>query len=269
MYFPKFTDWPRVNPPACIFPMEGANLEKVIAAEKATIAEITAVLEKDADSVAAIIIETVMGEGGDNQFRPEFFRELRRLADKYSVFLIFDEVQCGMGLTGKMWAWQHFGVVPDAVCFGKKSQVCGFMCTSRVDEVPDNVFHVCSRINSTWGGNLTDMVRAQRILEIMEEDNLVAHVAQFGKYFLEKLLAIQQKHPKLLSNTRGLGFMCAFDFPNGDLRAKFRQLCQDKLMLVLTCGSHSIRFRPSLITTQEDIDTCIKIINEVLDEMDK
>jgi L-lysine 6-transaminase len=269
MYFPKFADWPRIDPPACIFPLEGENLQKVIAAEQRAVSEITDILEKDADGVAAIILETIMGEGGDNQFRPEFLRELRRLADKYSVFLIFDEVQCGMGLTGKMWAWQNFGVVPDAVCFGKKSQVCGFMCTARVDEVPDNVFKVCSRINSTWGGNLTDMVRAQRVLEIIEEDGLVANVERVGKYFLDKLRDVQAKYPKLVSNSRGIGFMCAFDLPNAELRNKFRQLCHDKLMVVLPCGTHSIRFRPSLITTQQDVDICMKITHEVFDEMSK
>jgi len=268
-YFPKFASWPRIDPPACIFPLEGENLQKTIAAEKKAVDEITAVLEKDADDVAAILIETVQGEGGDSQFRKEFLQELRRLADKYSVFLIFDEVQCGMALTGKMWAWQNYGVVPDAVCFGKKAQVCGFMCTSRVDEVPDNVFKCCSRINSTWGGNLTDMVRAQRILEIIEEDHLAENAAAMGKYFLEQLHMVQAKHPKLISNARGIGLMCAFDLPEPALRNKLRETCQEKGLMVLPCGPRSIRFRPSLVTTKEDIDAGIKVILEVLAEMDK
>lgn len=268
-YFPKFASWPRIDPPACIFPLVGENLAKTVAAERKAVDEITAILEKDADDVAAIIIETIQGEGGDNQFRAEFFRELRRLADKYGVFLIFDEVQCGMGLTGKLWAWQNFGVVPDAATFGKKAQVCGFMCTPRVDEVPDNVFKVCSRINSTWGGNLADMVRAQRILEIIEEEHLIDNAEKVGKYFLAKLLEVQAKHPKLISNARGLGLMCAFDLPNPDIRGKLRLLCQDKLLFVLGCGVRSIRFRPSLITTTADVDLAIKIILDVLTEMDK
>lgn len=269
MYFPKFGSWPRIDPPACIFPMEGDNLSKVIAAEKKAVDDITAVLEKDADDVAAILIETVMGEGGDNQFRPEFLRELRRLSDKYGVFLIFDEVQCGMGMTGKMWAWQHYGVVPDAVCFGKKAQVCGFMATNRVDEIPDNVFKVCSRINSTWGGNLTDMVRAQRILEIIEEEDLCGNVERVGKYFLEKLKEVQAKHPKLISNARGIGFMCAFDLPTPELRNHFRVTCLDKNVFVLPCGTRSIRFRPALVATKEDIDAGLKCVLDVLAVMDK
>lgn len=264
-YFPKF-DWPRINSPACIFPMEGENLRKVEEAERQSVADITAVLEKDGDDIAAILIETVQGEGGDNIYRAEFLRELRRLADKYEVLLIFDEVQCGMGITGKMWAWQNYGVVPDAFCFGKKAQVCGFVATKRVDDVPDNVFNKCSRINSTWGGNLTDMVRSQKILEIIEEENLVENAKKAGDYLQQKLREIQAKFPKIISNARGVGLFCAFDLPNTELRGKLHKACQEKGMMVLPCGPRSIRFRPSLTTTNEQVDTAGKIICDCLAE---
>lgn len=158
--------------------------------EKRALTLAEAYLQADADDIAGIIIETVQGEGGDNHFRPEFMAALRHLADKYDVMLIFDEVQCGVGLTGKMWAWQHLGVCPDMVCFGKKAQVCGFMSTSRIDNVKDNVFVLSSRINSTWGGSIADMVRATKIYEIIEEEHLVENSAVVGAYLLNKLLEV-------------------------------------------------------------------------------
>ncbi len=97
---------------------------------------------------------------------------MRELCDEYDALLIFDEVQTGCGMTGTPWAYQQLGVAPDVVAFGKKTQVCGVMAGRRVDEIADNVFAVSSRINSTWGGNLADMVRSRRILEVIEADEL-------------------------------------------------------------------------------------------------
>jgi len=149
-YFPKF-DWPRIENPKITFPLED-HLDEVVAAEKRAIQAIEKVLSEEGDDIAAIIIEPIQGEGGDNHFRPEFFKELRRIADENEVILIFDEVQTGVGVTGKMWCHQHFGVEPDIMAFGKKTQVCGIMASDKINEV-DSVFKVSSRINSTWGGN--------------------------------------------------------------------------------------------------------------------
>ena len=109
---------------------------------------------------------------------------MRELCDEYDVLLIFDEVQTGCGLTGTAWAYQQLGVDSRLVAFGKKTQVCGVMAGRRVDEVADNVFAVSSRINSTWGGNLTDMVRARRVLEVIEADGLFGRAAVNGRYLL-------------------------------------------------------------------------------------
>ena len=97
---------------------------------------------------------------------------MQALCREFDALFVLDEVQTGVGLTGTAWAYQQLGVTPDVVAFGKKTQVCGVMAGGRVDEVPDNVFAVSSRINSTWGGNLTDMVRSRRILEVIERDGL-------------------------------------------------------------------------------------------------
>ncbi len=121
---------------------------------------------------------------------------------------MLDEVQTGCGMTGSAWAYQQLGLQPDVVAFGKKLQVCGIMAGGRVDEVPDNVFQVSSRINSTWGGNLTDMVRSRRYLEVIEADGLIERAALLGKRLLDDLGAVPG-----IDNVRGRGLFVAFDLP--------------------------------------------------------
>src|SRR5262249_40429279 len=110
--FPKF-DWPRIPCPNIEFPLEGARLAAVDGAERAAILAAEAAFDRAPDDIAAIVIEPIQGEGGDNHFRPAFFRELRRLADEREAMLVYDEVQTGLGLTGRWWAYQHHGVLPD------------------------------------------------------------------------------------------------------------------------------------------------------------
>ena len=217
-YYPKF-DWPRITNPKAIFPID-KNLEQIIASENKAITEINEAIKNNPDDIAVIIIEPIQGEGGDNLFRKEFFLKLRDIADENEIMLMFDEVQTGFGLTGKFWASDYY-VKPDIISFGKKAQVCGIMVSERVDEIENNCFNVSSRINSTWGGNLTDMVRSKRILEIIEEEKLVENARLQGDYLLENLHKIQDDFPSLISNARGLGLMCSFDLPDGETRNKF------------------------------------------------
>jgi len=267
LYFPLFTDWPRVENPKALFPLVGRNLQLTQEAERRSIAQIKEIFDREAVDIAAIILEPVQGEGGDNHFRPEFWQELRKLADAYDVLLIADEVQCGMGVTGKMWAYQYLGAVPDIICFGKKAQVCGIMTTARIDEVPDNVFKVSSRINSTWGGNLVDMARSRRFLEIIEEDKLVENSAKVGAYLLSKLEGLQKDFPHLVSNARGKGLLCAFDVPTPDDCAKVKRLAYDREILLISCGTRTIRFRPVLDTPKEDVDIVIGALQEIFKAM--
>jgi L-lysine 6-transaminase len=216
-------------------------IEKEDFAEK-QIREVLA--EKSAD-IAAIIIEPIQGEGGDNHFRGEFLQKLRSICDENEALLIFDEVQCGMGITGKNWCCQHFGVLPDLLTFGKKAQVCGVMAGPRLDEVKDNCFRLPSRISSTWGGNFTDYVRSTHYLRIIEEENLVENSRRVGEKFLAELEALALKHP-ILSAIRGRGLMLAFDLPNTALRDAFWKGAYELGLLVVRCGERSIRLRPVL-----------------------
>jgi L-lysine 6-transaminase len=173
--------------------------------------------------------------------------------------LIFDEVQTGIGLTGRMWCFEHFGVVPDLLSFGKKAQVAGFLAGPRVDEVPENVFHVPSRINSTWGGNLTDMIRATRYLEIIEEERLVENAETVGAYFMDRLTEWAARRPRV-SNVRGRGLMIAFDLPDGEIRSKLRKKVMENGAIILPCGARSLRLRPHLDFCRADVDRAMEIL---------
>jgi len=262
--FPKFA-WPRVLNPAVRYPLNEENLARVIADEETSIGQIKQAFNEYKDDIAAIIIEAIQGEGGDNHFRGEFFRALRELADENEAMLIIDEVQTGVGMTGKMWAHQHF-VEPDMIAFGKKMQVCGFLCGRRIEEIPDNVFQVSGRLNSTWGGNLVDMVRAQKFLEIIEEENLVENARRQGEHLLGALHRLAEEFPAV-SNIRGLGLFAAFDMPDSDTRTKVRTACLNKGLIILPSGERSIRFRPPLNVRGEEIDAGVAIIAKVLREL--
>ena len=262
-YFPKF-NWPRITNPKILFPFNEVNLDKVVALENQAIDEIKAAIHECGDDIAAMIIEPIQGEGGDNHFRKEFFQKLRTVADESDILLIFDEVQTGIGLTGKMWCYEHFGVNPDMLVFGKKTQVCGFLCSKRIDEVDDNVFHESGRLNSTWGGNLVDMVRFRKYLEIIVTDKLIENTCKVGEYFLTELLQLEDEFDTIVSRVRGRGFMIAFDLPNSEIRNQFLSKTYENGLIALPSGERSIRFRPSLNLPGELVDETLRILRESL-----
>ena len=259
--FAKF-DWPRVSCPYIDFSLPESEREKnVIAREKMAEQEIQAWIAKRNIDLCAIIIEPIQGEGGDNHFRGEWLRKLRAICDENEILLIFDEVQCGMGVTGKTWCLQHFGVLPDLMAFGKKAQVCGIMAGPRLDEVEDNAIRLPSRLNSTWGGNLTDMVRSTHYMHIIEQEFLVENAAKVGAYFLEQLRELQQYEPNI-SAVRGRGLFIAFDLPDSDTRERFWKGLFDLGVLTLRSGERSIRFRPALDITAPIVDEAMDLMRQ-------
>ena len=262
-YFPKF-DWPRVSTPK--IRDEHGTGETVEAREARTVQEIEAAFAAHPHDVAAILLEPIQGEGGDNHFRPAFLQALRDLADEHEALLIFDEVQTGVGLTGAFWAWQGLGVVPDVIAFGKKTQVCGILAGPRVDEVEDNVFQKSSRINSTWGGNLVDMVRFDRILEIIEAEDLVANAWRQGEHLLDRLTAMAERFDGVVRFPRGRGLMCAFDLPSAEVRNAVVNRAFEDGAIVLGCGARTIRFRPALTVTRDALDQGLDIVERAVEK---
>ena len=261
-YFPKF-DWPRIDNPKLRFPID----DDVEQRERAAIDQAKQFLVERKDDIAAFIMEPIQGEGGDNHFRPEFFKAIRQLCDENEMLLIFDEVQSGVGITGKMWAFEHYGVVPDLFCFGKKTQVCGFVSNDRIFDIDDNVFKVSSRINSTWGGNLTDMVRAQRYFEVIDEENLVDNAARVGAYFVGELRRFSEQFPQLVTNVRGRGLMAAFDLPSGEVRDAALKGFMANDVMVLASGHRSARFRPPLNLSIEEAAEGIRRMERALEQL--
>ncbi len=266
-FFPRF-DWPRVTNPKLRFPLTDEVLADVIKAEEHSLAQIKQAFIDAPNEIAAIIIEPIQGEGGDNHFRNEFLKQLKDIAHENHALLIFDEVQTGMGLTGSWWAHEQMDVTPDIMCFGKKMQVCGILVGPKIDEEPDNVFHVSSRINSTWGGNLVDMARATRYLEIINEENLVDNAKKMGAVLQNQMHNLVSNYSEHFCNVRGLGLYSAFDMKSQDLRAKFINQCFEEGLIILPCGSNSVRFRPPLNITTEEIadgfDVMTKALNKIL-----
>jgi L-lysine 6-transaminase len=259
--FAKF-DWPRVSNPSIDFSREESQREaEVIEREKQSEVEIRDHINRDKIDICAIIIEPIQGEGGDNHFRGEWLQTLRRICDENEILLIFDEIQCGMGATGRTWCCEHFNVVPDLLAFGKKAQVCGVMAGPRLDEVKNNAFRLSSRLNSTWGGNFTDMVRSTHYLRIIEEEHLVENAAKVGAYFLDQLRDLQREEP-MISAARGRGLFLAFDLPDPETREEFWKGFFDLGVLTLRSGESSIRFRPALDITAEVIDEAMDLMRQ-------
>ncbi|MFD1769351.1 L-lysine 6-transaminase [Sphingobacterium suaedae] len=263
MYFPKF-DWPRIPNPKLYFPITEESIRRTIQEEEIAIRQIEETLDRLPHEVACIIIEPIQGEGGDNHFRKEFFKKLRQICDQHEILLIFDEVQTGLGMTGKMWAYQHFEIVPDVISFGKKAQVCGILANrDKFDQVEHHVFRESSRINSTFGGNFIDMLRFKLILEVIEQEELVQRAEKTGTYLLDKLRGLTDHHPTL-SSARGLGLMAAFDFETDTQRDAFLKKTMDNKLIILGCGERSVRFRPHLTATRAEIDKAINIMQHCL-----
>ena len=277
LYFPQF-DWPRIDNPKINFPLD-QNLDLVLEREKHAINQIKDAITNNPDEIAGLIIEPIQGEGGDNHFRCEFFQTLRNLADENEFLLIYDEVQTGVGVTGNMWAHQSFSpngcncdcknsnTKPDIIAFGKKTQVCGIFGGKRLDEVDNNVFHESSRLNSTWGGSLVDMVRFTIYLEIIENEKLVQNASVVGEHLTSCLHSLQSNHDNLVSNARNRGLFGAFDLPDSDTRDKAINSISNEGAMMLGCGTRSIRFRPHLNITINELDQGFEMIDKALSKL--
>ncbi len=161
-----------------------------------------------------------------------------------------------------MWAYQHYNVIPDIIAFGKKAQVCGILASKeKFDQVEHHVFQESSRINSTFGGDFMDMLRFKLILEVIEQENLIQNAAEKGRYLQDKLQELLSKKPQL-SNLRGEGLFVAVDFESEAARNEFIKKAYANKLIMLGCGEKSIRFRPHLNVSYEDIDKTIAIIEK-------
>jgi L-lysine 6-transaminase len=261
-------DWPRIDVPAMIFPL-AEHLEDVVAAERHALDQARAAFAAYPHDIAAFLAEPIQGEGGDNHLRPEFLQAMQQLVHANDALFILDEVQTGVGTTGTPWAYQQLGVQPDVVAFAKKAQLGGIMAGGRVDEVPDNVFAVSGRINSTWGGGLTDMVRCRRLLEIIESEGLIEAAGPKGARLVEGLQAVAAE-TGLLDNVRGRGLFVACDLANRPQRDRLViDLRKKERVIVLPCGERSVRLRPALSVSEDELDEAVAAVGRAASRLNK
>ncbi|MGK8504190.1 L-lysine 6-transaminase [Nocardia asiatica] len=259
--FPKF-DWPRIKSP---YLTDAFDVEE---AEACALGQARRAFEESPHDIACFIAEPIQGEGGDRHLRPQFLQAVQQLCHENDALFVLDEVQTGVGMTGTTWAYRQLGLTPDIVAFGKRTQVCGVMAGGRVDEVPDNVFAVSSRLNSTWGGNLADMVRSRRILEVLERDELIERSRALGAHLLERLGALAARRLDV-SEPRGRGLMCAITLSSSRLRDEvLTALREREHVLILGTGERGIRFRPPLTVTGAELDEAVDALDRVLTSLE-
>ncbi|MEU8029343.1 L-lysine 6-transaminase [Streptomyces sp. NPDC049099] len=267
--FPVF-DWPRIDVPAIRHPLDARSLADLEQAERRALDQAEAAFRAHPHDIACFIAEPIQGEGGDNHMRPAFLQAMQRMCHDHDALFVLDEVQTGVGVTGSPWAYQQLGLAPDVVAFSKKAQVGGIMAGRRVDDVPDNVFRVSSRISSTWGGNLVDMVRSRRLLEVIERDGLIPRAKVLGDRFRTGLEDLARRHPRLVTAARGRGLLCAFDMPTSEQRdVLLTRLREEERVLMLPAGPLGVRVRPSLAVRAEELDLVLGALDRVLHLMDR
>lgn len=222
------------------------------------------VLSQVTDKTCAIIIETVQGEGGIYPAQEEFLKKVRALCDEKDILLILDEIQCGMGRTGYMYAWQRYGVKPDIMTTAK-ALGCG---------VPVGAFLMTEKVGAhsltsgdhgtTYGGNPLACAAVSKVLDLFEKDNIIDNVRQVGAYLEEKLAALVDNYDFIEAH-RGVGLMqgLVFSIPVGDIISR----ALEKGLILINAGTNIIRFVPPLVITRENVDDMIVILRDCLDEV--
>lgn len=237
---------------------ESAKLAKTEMALKM----VESVLEQMADEIVGIIVEPIQGAGGQRVALPQFFRGLSELAHQHDVYLAFDEVQTGLGPTGKMFAIDHFDLPypPIAVASGKKFGCGVIFMLEPLEEV--------GVLDSTWGGTLADMVRVVQEVEIVERENLIERASVNGERLHRGLLRLAEKHPEWIAHVRGMGLYQGFSTGSPERKAALiAHALQRHGLLLLGAGTMSIRTRPNLSVTAEDVDRFLDLLDACVTEL--
>jgi len=210
--------------------------------------DIDRLVEKNPE-LAYLIIESVQGEGGYIPASQKFIKHLREVTKKYDIPLIFDEVQAGLGRTGKWWGFEHYKVDPDIMASAKSLQVGATISTKKYDPNENGA------VSSTWGGGQRiDMAVGLKTIEIIEKEKLLKNSERMGNYMMKRLGEIKDKYPGEIIDVRGLGLMIGAEFNDKERRDCVELECFKNGLIVLGCGSKTIRFSPPLIITKEEVD---------------
>ncbi|MEQ1566817.1 MAG: aminotransferase class III-fold pyridoxal phosphate-dependent enzyme [Myxococcota bacterium] len=254
--FPAF-DWPVVPFPANRFPL-AAHAEENAAAEARSLEQVRDVFVREGSNVAGLIVEPIQGEGGDRHASPAFFRALRALCAEHEVAFVCDEVQTGLGATGKTWAHEHWGLSqpPDVVTWSKKFGLGGLHLSDAV--TPAEPY----RLFNTFLGDPLRAAQFGVIHQVIERDHLVAHTAATGRRLVTGLEQLCERHPGVLSQARGQGTYAAVDLADGPARDRLIEALRQAGIEAGGSGDRSIRFRPALVFAARHVD-------ELLDALER
>lgn len=241
MDIPAF-DWPQAPFPALKYPLE-KHAQENAAEEQRCLQEVERLIKEFHNPVAAVVVEPIQSEGGDNHATPAFFRGLREITQKHNVLFIVDEVQTGIGATGKFWAHEHWDLStpPDIVTFSKKAQTAGYYYGNPALR-PNKPY----RQFNTWMGDPARAILFRAIIEEIERLNLVEHTAKTGDYLYSGLERLAEKYPHAILNLRGKGqgTFIAWDSPNRDeVLVKAKSLGVN----IGGSGASAVRLRPMLV----------------------
>ena len=252
-------DWPQASFPILKYPLED-HVEENAAAEKASLEEVEHLILNYHVPPAAVIVEPIQSEGGDNHASPAFFRGLREITKKHGVLLIVDEVQTGVGATGKFWAHEHWDLPtpPDMVTFSKKAQTAGYYFGN--PELRPNKPY---RQFNTWMGDPARALLFRGIINEIERLDLVNHTAKVGDYLFGKLEGLAKKYPGQFENLRGKnrGTFIAFDNPRRD---EFLKRAKTFGVNIGGSGASAVRLRPMLIFEQHHADILLEALEKIV-----
>lgn len=256
--------WPHAPFPQLKYPLE-ENIVENEAEEMRCLDEVERLIEEREDAgqlVAGINVEPIQGEGGDNYASANFFRQLQYICDKRGIAFIVDEVQTGCGVTGKMWAHEHWNLdePPDIVIFAKKMAAAGFYYKHTL--IPNQGY----RIFNTWMGDPHKMVVLEAVLDVYKRDNLVDNMAAQGEHILGGLKKLQAKYSGQIENARGQGIMVAFDCADPAARDDMISRLANKGIVTAGCGTRSLRLRPAAILEKCHVDIFLDALEQVLRE---
>ncbi|MBN3037405.1 MAG: aminotransferase class III-fold pyridoxal phosphate-dependent enzyme [Candidatus Diapherotrites archaeon] len=215
------------------------------------------------DSCAFVIVEPVQGEGGYRPAPKKMLQGIRRACDAHNIPFICDEIQSGIGRTGEWWAFQHYGITPDAMTAGKGLQIGATIANRKLFPAESGA------ISSTWGGGaLIDMALAVTTIKAIKKHKLLSHNKRMGNYMKKQLLELQFRHQRV-SGARGLGLMLAFDLPTKEERDAFLLACLQKGLVLLGCGQRGVRLIPPYVVEKEQADEAMQVMRQSLAKQEK
>ena len=251
-WFRRNNKWPKFNNPVITYengiPKDNDDDVRFV------LKKVEDCIKLNNSQISGILVEPIQCTFGDKYFSKTFFIGLRKIADKYDIPLIFDEIQIGFGGTGKVWYFEHLPIEPDIVVFGKKVQLAGIM----VKEKFAKIFSTPIRLEVTWDSNIIDKLRGEYIVKAYKEYNILDNVNIMSTRLRKGL-----EKTKNLKNIRNSGLLFAFDFEDEDLRNKFTKQLFENKMLCNKSGNCTVRFRPNLAISKSEIDSAIEIITKV------